>query len=117
MKFIRRRDVPGVADFVNGELDELHLALAAAERVLKPGGRLAVVSFHSLEDRIVKNFLGERAKAGGGSRHLPEVAQAAPSFTLLTKRPVIADDDEIAANPRRAFGKAARSGTNCRARA
>jgi 16S rRNA (cytosine1402-N4)-methyltransferase len=86
--------------FVNGELDELHLALAASERVLKPGGRLAVVSFHSLEDRIVKNFLGERAKAGGGSRHLPEVAQAAPSFVLLTKRPVTADDDEISANPR-----------------
>jgi len=86
--------------FVNGELDELHLALAAAERVLKPGGRLVVVSFHSLEDRIVKNFLGERAKAGGGSRHLPELAQAAPSFVILTKRPVIADGDEISANPR-----------------
>jgi 16S rRNA (cytosine1402-N4)-methyltransferase len=86
--------------FVNGELDELHLALAAAERVLKPGGRLVVVSFHSLEDRIVKNFLGERAKAGGGSRHLPEIAQAAPSFVVLTKRPVIASDDEISANPR-----------------
>jgi 16S rRNA (cytosine1402-N4)-methyltransferase len=86
--------------FVNGELDELHLALAAAERVLKPGGRLVVVSFHSLEDRIVKNFLVERAKAGGGSRHLPELAQAAPSFVILTKRPVTADDDEIAVNPR-----------------
>jgi 16S rRNA (cytosine1402-N4)-methyltransferase len=86
--------------FVNQELDELHLALAAAERVLKPGGRLAVVSFHSLEDRIVKNFLSERAKAGGGSRHLPEVAQAAPSFVVLTKRPVIAGGDEISANPR-----------------
>ena len=86
--------------FVNGELDELHLALAAAERVLKPGGRLVVVSFHSLEDRIVKNFLGERAKAGGGSRHLPEIAQAAPSFAVLTKRPVIANEDEISANPR-----------------
>ncbi len=86
--------------FVNGELDELHLALAAAERVLRPGGRLVVVSFHSLEDRIVKNFLAERAKAGGGSRHLPELAQAAPSFVVLTKRPVIANADEISANPR-----------------
>jgi 16S rRNA (cytosine1402-N4)-methyltransferase len=86
--------------FVNEELDELHLALSAAECVLQPGGRLVVVSFHSLEDRIVKNFLVERAKAGGGSRHLPEVAQAAPSFQILTKRPVTADDAEISANPR-----------------
>jgi 16S rRNA (cytosine1402-N4)-methyltransferase len=86
--------------FVNQELDELHLALAAAERVLKPGGRLVVVSFHSLEDRIVKNFLADRGKAAGGSRHLPEVAQAAPSFQILTKRPVTADEREISANPR-----------------
>ncbi len=86
--------------FVNAELDELHLALTAAERVLKPGGRLVVVSFHSLEDRIVKNFLVERAKAGGGSRHLPELAQAAPSFVILTKRPLTADDAETKANPR-----------------
>ena len=85
---------------VNEELDELHLALSAAERMLKPGGRLVVVSFHSLEDRIVKNFLVERAKAGGGSRHLPVITQATPSFHILTKRPVTPDEDEVAANPR-----------------
>src|SRR5882762_3215575 len=86
--------------FVNEELDELYLALSAAERVLKPGGRLVVVSFHSLEDRIVKNFLNARAKASAGSRHLPELAQAAPSFHLLTKRPVTPGEAELAANPR-----------------
>jgi 16S rRNA (cytosine1402-N4)-methyltransferase len=86
--------------FVNEELDELHQALIAAERVLKPGGRLVVVSFHSLEDRIVKNFLSERGKSAGGSRHLPEVAQVPPSFNILTKRPVTPDDAEISANPR-----------------
>jgi 16S rRNA (cytosine1402-N4)-methyltransferase len=86
--------------FVNQELDELHLALSAAERVLKPGGRLVVVSFHSLEDRIVKNFMVERATVGSGSRHLPELARAAPSFDILTKRPVTADEAEISANPR-----------------
>jgi 16S rRNA (cytosine1402-N4)-methyltransferase len=85
---------------VNEELDELHRALSAAERVLKPGGRLVVVSFHSLEDRIVKNFLAERGKAASGSRHLPEVAQVAPSFQILTKRPVTPGDAEIGANPR-----------------
>ena len=86
--------------FVNEELDELHIALAAAERVLKPGGRLAVVSFHSLEDRIVKNFMVERSKIGGGSRHLPEIAQSRPSFTLVNKRPIIAGGEEVSANPR-----------------
>ena len=86
--------------FVNEELDELQHALQAAERVLKAGGRLAVVSFHSLEDRIVKNFLSLRGKTGGGSRHLPEVKQTTPSFRPLTRRPVTPDDSEVSANPR-----------------
>jgi 16S rRNA (cytosine1402-N4)-methyltransferase len=94
------RTFQGLRIFVNQELDELHLALSAAENVLKPGGRLVVVSFHSLEDRIVKNFLAERARAGGGSRHQPEIARLPPSFVILTKRPVSADGEEISANPR-----------------
>ena len=94
------RTFQGLRIFVNQELDELLSALSATEQVLRPGGRLVVVSFHSLEDRIVKNFLNERAKVSGGSRHQPEAAQRAPSFTILTRRPVTAQDDEVAANPR-----------------
>ena len=86
--------------FVNEELDELAAALAAAERVLKPGGRLAVVSFHSLEDRIVKTFLAERSRTAGVSRHQPEVEAQPPTFTLVNKKPIVADDAEVAANPR-----------------
>ncbi len=85
---------------VNEELDELQEALAAAERMLRPGGRLAVVSFHSLEDRIVKTFLAARSGGSAGSRHLPEVARPAPSFALLGRRPVVAGEAEVAANPR-----------------
>jgi 16S rRNA (cytosine1402-N4)-methyltransferase len=94
------RTFQGLRIFINEELEELQTALEAAERVLKPGGRLAVVSFHSLEDRIVKNFLAERGKAGGGSRHLPEVRQAVPSFRLLMRKPVTPGEDEMTANPR-----------------
>ncbi|MBZ9937714.1 16S rRNA (cytosine(1402)-N(4))-methyltransferase RsmH [Mesorhizobium sp. BR1-1-16] len=87
--------------YVNEELDELGEALAAAERILKPGGRLVVVSFHSLEDRIVKRFLGERSEErAGGSRHLPERSIASPTFRLAAKGPSVADDAEIAMNPR-----------------
>jgi 16S rRNA (cytosine1402-N4)-methyltransferase len=86
--------------FVNDELGELAQALIAAERILRPGGRLVVVSFHSLEDRIVKTFLAARSETRGGSRHAPEIKRAAPSFSVLTKRPVTADDEEVANNPR-----------------
>jgi 16S rRNA (cytosine1402-N4)-methyltransferase len=86
--------------FVNEELSELSAALAAAERVVASGGRLVVIAFHSLEDRLVKTFLAARAKPPRGSRHLPEVAARAPSFRLLTQRPLTPDDAEVAANPR-----------------
>ncbi len=86
--------------FVNEELQELVTALQAAERVLKPGGRLVVVSFHSLEDRIVKTFLTERGRVSAGSRHAPLVEGRAPTFNILTKRPIVADDAEVDANAR-----------------
>ena len=86
---------------VNRELGELEDGLVAAERVLAPGGRLAVVTFHSLEDRVVKRFLRERSGATpAGSRHLPvAVARPQPSFEAVGK-PVRADDAEVARNPR-----------------
>jgi 16S rRNA (cytosine1402-N4)-methyltransferase len=86
--------------FVNEELKELAEGLAAAERILKPGGRLVVVSFHSLEDRMVKTFLAERSRTSAGSRHMPEVEAPVPTFKVITRKPVVADDTEIAANPR-----------------
>ncbi len=86
--------------FINEELAELAQALSAAESALKPDGRLVVVTFHSLEDRIAKTFFADRSRVGGGSRHQPETKAAPPSFEVLTKRPVIADEAEIAANPR-----------------
>ncbi|MEC8794331.1 MAG: 16S rRNA (cytosine(1402)-N(4))-methyltransferase, partial [Pseudomonadota bacterium] len=89
---------------VNGELEQLDGGLAAAERLLAPGGRLAVVSFHSLEDRRVKNFLRARAgQAPRPSRHVPQAAlrKAPPtSFRDLTRRPLRPADAETAANPR-----------------
>jgi 16S rRNA (cytosine1402-N4)-methyltransferase len=86
--------------FINEELHELAAALEGAERVLRPGGRLVVVSFHSLEDRIVKSFLTERGRRSAGSRHAPEAARAPVSFHILTGRPVVAGAVEIDANPR-----------------
>jgi 16S rRNA (cytosine1402-N4)-methyltransferase len=86
--------------FVNDELFELAQALQAAERLLAPGGRLVVVSFHSLEDRIVKMFLAERSGPRGSSRHLPEAKTAAATFRILTRKPVVPDAAETEANPR-----------------
>jgi 16S rRNA (cytosine1402-N4)-methyltransferase len=86
--------------FVNDELAELADGLAAAERVLKPSGRLVVIAFHSLEDRIVKTFLAERSRAPAASRHQPVTAAPAPTFRVLTRRPETPDEAEIANNPR-----------------
>ncbi|AGB45779.1 16S rRNA (cytosine(1402)-N(4))-methyltransferase RsmH [Mesorhizobium sp. ESP6-5] len=85
--------------FVNDELGELARALFAAERALKPGGRLAVVTFHSLEDRIVKRFIADRADTMTGSRHMPE-AQARTATFRKAGGGVTAGDAEVAANPR-----------------
>ena len=87
---------------VNDELGELARALAGAEEVLREGGRLAVVSFHSLEDRIVKQFLSTRAGRGQArSRLLPgEPIPPASTFELVGKQPVIAGPEETARNPR-----------------
>ena len=87
---------------VNDELAELVKALEAAERVLKPGGRLAIVTFHSLEDRIVKQFLADRSGRGEAkSRLLPgEPARPAPTFAAPGKQPVLPGQDEMRQNPR-----------------
>jgi len=88
---------------VNDELGELARGLAAAERVLAPGGRLVVVTFHSLEDRIVKRFLARRSgRLGSGSRHGPPVVGGStePSFQLVNHRPVTPSNAELVANPR-----------------
>ncbi|MBV8907584.1 MAG: 16S rRNA (cytosine(1402)-N(4))-methyltransferase RsmH [Sphingomonas sp.] len=86
---------------LNAELDELEQGLEAAERALRPGGRLAVVTFHSLEDRIVKRFFRERS--GGtpaGSRHRPAIVDPTqPTFERVAK-PVAPSERELAANPR-----------------
>ena len=87
---------------VNDELSELNRGLAAAERLLAPGGHFVVVSFHSLEDRRVKRFLHRRSGRGAGvSRHAPAAdAMPLPSFHLLRRRARAASDEEIRRNPR-----------------
>ncbi|MEP0233817.1 16S rRNA (cytosine(1402)-N(4))-methyltransferase RsmH [Roseibium sp.] len=87
--------------YVNGELHQAAKALGAAEQILKPGGRLVLVSFHSLEDRIVKRFFADRSKTrGGGSRHLPEEDVPPATFEMLTRKAVDPTPAEAEANPR-----------------
>ncbi len=88
---------------VNDELGELAKGLSGAERILKPGGRLVVVTFHSLEDRIVKRFLTSRTgKESRGSRHFPEqsIKSEAPSFQIVNSRPLTPSKGELDLNPR-----------------
>ncbi|EYD71219.1 16S rRNA (cytosine(1402)-N(4))-methyltransferase RsmH [Limimaricola hongkongensis] len=86
---------------VNEEYDELYEGLAAAERALKPGGLLGVVTFHSVEDRMVKRFMQLRAGAtGNANRFAPEIEGPPPAFELKGRKAVGPDDEELAANPR-----------------
>ena len=89
--------------YVNRELDVLSQALEAGERILRKDGRLVVVSFHSLEDSIVKHFLAEKSgRVSGGSRYLPEISQDKPAatFRLKSMKAVLATDNEARINPR-----------------
>ncbi|MBX2855502.1 MAG: 16S rRNA (cytosine(1402)-N(4))-methyltransferase RsmH [Rhodobacteraceae bacterium] len=95
------RSFQGLRIAVNDELREIEDGLAAAERVLTPGGRLAAVSFHSLEDRLVKRFLADRCnRAPRGSRHTPDVNPPPATFNLIVKGARGPSDAEVAANPR-----------------
>jgi len=86
---------------VNDELGELERGLAAAEKILAPGGRLAVVTFHSLEDRIVKQFIADRSgETPGPSRHMPSAQPRAKTFINLARKAIIAGLNETRANPR-----------------
>ena len=95
------RSFQAIRIWVNDEFGQLVAGLSAAERALKPGGQLAVVSFHSLEDRIVKRFLQARSDAGGaGNRYAPVTELVRPAFKMPFRRAIGPDPDELDANPR-----------------
>ncbi len=95
------RTFQGLRIAVNDEYGELYRGLQAAERALAPGGLLAVVTFHSIEDRMVKRFMQSRAgRKGNVNRYAPEIKQEKPAFELLTRKAVGPDEDELAINPR-----------------
>ncbi|MCA0928962.1 16S rRNA (cytosine(1402)-N(4))-methyltransferase RsmH [Ruegeria profundi] len=95
------RSFQGLRIAVNAEYEELFQGLMAAERALRPGGQLAVVTFHSIEDRMVKRFFQSRAgKTGRANRYAPEVEQEQPQFTLKTRKAIGPDAQELQENPR-----------------
>jgi len=97
------RTFQGLRIYVNDELGELERGLAAAEELLLPGGRLVVVTFHSLEDRIVKKFFKERSGANARTnRYMPDAATDGPqpTFKLVTRKPVAPSEEELKDNPR-----------------
>ncbi|RCL00695.1 MAG: Ribosomal RNA small subunit methyltransferase H [Candidatus Tokpelaia sp. JSC189] len=102
--------------YVNDELGELAHALFAAEKILKPGGKLVIVTFHSLEDRMVKRFFHDRSGIKISSRHLPDTVSRLPSFVLLFKGIKIPKEEEIVHNPRARSAKlraGIRTDTSC----
>ncbi|WP_170608148.1 16S rRNA (cytosine(1402)-N(4))-methyltransferase RsmH [Ruegeria arenilitoris] len=95
------RSFQGLRIAVNAEYEELFQGLMAAERALKPGGQLAVVTFHSIEDRMVKRFLQARAgKTGRANRYAPEVKEDLPQFVIKTRKAIGPDARELSENPR-----------------
>ncbi len=86
---------------VNNEYEELAEGLMAAERALRPGGQLAVVTFHSVEDRMVKRFIQARSgNTANANRYAPEAEQITPAFTVKSRKAIGPDDQELAENPR-----------------
>ena len=86
--------------YLNDEISELEKGLIAAEKILKPEGILALVSFHSIEDRIIKKFFLKCAKKENYSRHLPEYPRKNYSLEIITKKPILPSQAEVKANIR-----------------